>query len=211
LALATPAGAQDTVTVTYTYHGASVSTNAMLNILRPQTLVVNQYYVETPPSCSGTNGTSYHTVIAYDVIDQFGNAMLNTSGFSVSWFETFNNFVFGSNIVANSGSLNGIQTDVLDILPDDHPIATPGQFNNVNYTHLQDDLIGTIQASQTGPWNSSSLSNPVFKANDNYNLEGVQFLIGTYVSYCSGSPATGLRIFQGASEIATGTVINASN
>jgi hypothetical protein len=101
LASATPASASDTVTLTYTYHGQSYTTNQTLNILRPQTLQVNSQGVVTSPSCTATNGTSFRTGINYTILDQNGNP-LGGSGSTMATWETFSSFVVGHPLTPNS-------------------------------------------------------------------------------------------------------------
>jgi len=200
--------------VTYTYHGVSCSTNTVLNILRPKTLVVTNYEVVNVPSCTGNNGTYFDTRITWNVKDQFGNVMQNLTTCSLSWFETFNNFVAGSPVVPTNGTFKGIQTGILTALPE-FPntlnIMKPGDNDNVSLP-LRDDLFDDInQGWEQTFWNSTGPSNAMAQADNTYTIQGARFFVGTYVSYCATNPPSGAKILRGGSEITVGTTIDASN
>jgi hypothetical protein len=175
LASATPANAIDKITVTYTYHGASVSTNAMLNVLRPQTLILTTNWVQFAPTCNQTNGTEFETEYSYSMKDQFGNPLVNSSpSAQFAYFETFNNFRAGSPIVANSGTLNGIQTGISNLFPSSSTvrIATPGSDLNqaIPIVDKLENLF--INGADETFWNTTTLSHPALEADDTYTIQG---------------------------------------
>ena len=217
LASATPANTRDAITVTYTYHGGSCSTNATLNILRPKTLVVTGYGVVAggSPDCSATNGTSFQTAIEYNIKDQFGNLLGGPTG-SMAIFETFDTFSVGSPVVATNGPLSGIQVQTLDGFPNPHlnDMITPGQ-TTLTTTWFGDKFYRNSVEAGTNEvfWNSTSASNPALKMNQKLTLQGAEFSTVTIIWYCDGaaSPPSGAKLLRGGSEPTVGAQINANN
>jgi len=207
LASATPAGSRDTVTVTYTYHGASASTNATLNISRPKTLQVNSQGVVISPSCTATNSTSFKTGINYTILDQFGSP-LGGNGNTMATWETFSSFVVGHALIANSGSLNGLQIDTIDgfPIPGTNTLATPGP--GVNTTPSLTDFFYrdyVEPGTNENFWNATTLPSPALQMNQTLIIQGAQFPTGTVVWYCDPSLGTGAILFR---NLSTSTILN---
>ncbi|HTS18582.1 MAG TPA: hypothetical protein VMP11_13495 [Verrucomicrobiae bacterium] len=218
LAFATPPGTTDKVMVTYTYHGQSYTTNATLNISRPQTLVVIAYTNAVVPLCNGptNNPVPYKTVVTFNIRDQFDNVMVSSPSCKLALFETFGNFLFGSPDVdlAPGTPLYGIQEAACFNFQTGCHIAyitAPGQITSLGLP-FSDQCNQSVDAGhEVAVWNSSSATNPVFEADDTYTIQGAQFHAGTWISYCDPVKATGAKMLTGGSEITVGTTINASN
>jgi hypothetical protein len=214
LASATPPSMTDTVTVTYTYHGVSCTNSGVLNITRPQQLVAFSYGPIASPSCTSLNGTGFETDIKYHLYDQFGVEM-NYNGGPLAIFETFSNCGPGGPVYG-TGMYNGIETGLTNTLQmSSGNITTPSNRNVYNASPIGPDrfYITLINYGYETLWNASSASNPIFKGDQTYTIQGAQFQTGTLIEYCYSTPtnSTGAQLLRGGVPITNGTTINASN